>query len=67
MLNWFVVTVLETIMLVGVGVLLAGFVTPIPWKFPNWSRQIILNKVAGYLVAGSAIILALGKWIGFAL
>jgi glucose uptake protein GlcU len=67
MLNWFVVTGLETIILVGVGVLIAGFITPIPWKFPNWSRQIILNKVAGYAVAISAIVLALGKWIGFAL
>ena len=43
----FVVTIFEALLLVGVGVVLAGYLTPIPWKFPNYDKQRIVNFVAG--------------------
>ena len=64
MLNLFVVTVLQVVMLVGIGVVLAGIVSPITWKFPNYDKQVVINKVAGILATVCAVALGLGKWIG---
>ena len=63
----FVVTILNVLVLVSLGVLLAGALAPIQWRFPNWSRQVLMNKIAGTVVIVGALALALGKWIGFGL
>jgi hypothetical protein len=42
----FVVTVLNGVFLFALGVAAGQWIVPIPWKFPNWSRQIVVNKIA---------------------
>ncbi len=63
----FVVNVFWVIVLTSSGVVLAGWLTPIPWKLPYYDRQLIVQKVAGTLVVVSALIICIDKWIRFAL
>ena len=63
MLPLFLETLLEITLLVGAGVLLAGWLTPIPWKFPHYDRQIVVNKIAAGFVVTSALLLSLHLYV----
>ena len=56
-------TILEIVLMVSSGVLLAGWLTPIPWKFPNYDRQIVVNKIAGWFVVTCSVLLALHLYV----
>lgn len=58
----FVVNGLTVLLVFAFGVAVGQWVVPIPWKFPNWSKQIVVNKIACSVVIVCAVILVAYHW-----